>query len=125
MIPLIGHTLGHAGVAVDLGGHWLFLVGDAYFFHAEMNLNDPWCTPGLRFYQWMMEKNRGARRWNQHRLRELKSTHSSEVELFCAHDVVEFERLSGRSARVPPQALVPPRATEHLRGPQPLGDLLP
>lgn len=58
MIPLVGHTHGHAGVAVDRGDQWLLQAGDAYFYRHEMNVDRPRCTPGLRFYQWMMDKNR-------------------------------------------------------------------
>jgi glyoxylase-like metal-dependent hydrolase (beta-lactamase superfamily II) len=108
LLPLIGHTLGHAGVAVHQDDRWLLQAGDAYFFHAEMDLTHPWCTPGLRFYQWMLEKNRQARLWNQKRLRELRRMHAPEVEVFCAHDVLEFERLSGRSAEIPAEMLVRP-----------------
>jgi glyoxylase-like metal-dependent hydrolase (beta-lactamase superfamily II) len=96
MVPLIGHTFGHAGIAVKRDDRWMLNAGDAYFFQAEMDLERPRCTPGLRFYQWMMEKDRAARLWNQERLRELKRAHSPEVELFCSHDVNEFERLAGR-----------------------------
>ena len=101
LIPLAGHTHGHAGVAVQRGDKWLLQAGDAYFYHAEMDPRDPRCTPGLRFYQWMMEKNRSARLHNQRRLRELNDAHSHQIEIFCGHDVTEFERLSGHSARLP------------------------
>ncbi|HEU5073475.1 MAG TPA: hypothetical protein VFU02_04870 [Polyangiaceae bacterium] len=43
----------------------------------------------------MMDKDRRARLWNQERLRRLRQAHSSEVEIFCGHDVLEVERLSG------------------------------
>jgi glyoxylase-like metal-dependent hydrolase (beta-lactamase superfamily II) len=111
-VPLIGHTHGHAGVAVNTGKEWLLLAGDAYFFHAEMNLDHPWCTPGLRFYQTLMEKNRQARLSNQARLRQLRRNHGREVDIFCSHDVVEFERLSGRSARIPVDRLSTPSPLE-------------
>lgn len=65
-------------------------------------------TPGLRFYQWMMEKDRRARLWNQQRLRELRRAHAGEVEVFCSHDLLEYERLSGRSAEVPAEMIVRP-----------------
>ncbi|KYG70555.1 MBL fold metallo-hydrolase [Bdellovibrio bacteriovorus] len=106
LLPLLGHTLGHAGVAVNTGSKWLLQAGDAYFYHQEMNVLNPHCTPGLNLYQIMMEKDRKARLWNQDRLRELKRTHSEEVEIFCAHDVVEFEKLSGRSAEVPAEKIL-------------------
>ncbi|RZL03440.1 MAG: MBL fold metallo-hydrolase [Rubrivivax sp.] len=98
LVPLVGHTLGHAGVAIDTDGHWLLHAGDAYFYHREMDLDSPWCTPGLRLYQTLMEKDRRARLQNQERLRELKRNHSKTLTVFGAHDTVEFERLSGRAA---------------------------
>jgi glyoxylase-like metal-dependent hydrolase (beta-lactamase superfamily II) len=108
MVPLTGHTFGHCGIAVDRGDRWLLQAGDAYFFHAEMDINEPYCTPGLRFYQWMLEKDRRARLMNQDRLRQLRREHGTEVEIFCGHDVVEFERLSGRSAEVPAEMMQRP-----------------
>ena len=101
MIPLIGHTLGHAGVALRTGERWMFMTGDAYFFRGEMDLDHPHCTPGLAFYQRMMDKDHTARVRNQERLRDLRRSHAPSVDVFCSHDVVEFERLSGRSARIP------------------------
>lgn len=108
MIGLRGHTLGHAGIAIDSGTRGLLYAGDAYFFHAEMDLERPYCTPGLRFYQVMMEKDRAARLHNQQRLRELKRAQGAHIEIFCGHDVTEFERLSGRSAEIPADKLVAP-----------------
>jgi glyoxylase-like metal-dependent hydrolase (beta-lactamase superfamily II) len=101
LVPLVGHTLGHAGVAVRLERRWLLDAGDAYFFHAEMDLANPRCTPGLKLYQWMMEKDRAQRLANQQRLRELVRRHSAEVDVFCSHDVLDFERLSDVSAEIP------------------------
>jgi glyoxylase-like metal-dependent hydrolase (beta-lactamase superfamily II) len=92
LVPLAGHTHGHAGVAVRRGQGWLLHAGDAYFYHAEMEMR-PRCTPGLRFYQWMMEKDRRARLRNQARLRELVAT-TSQIQVFCGHDAVEFARLA-------------------------------
>jgi glyoxylase-like metal-dependent hydrolase (beta-lactamase superfamily II) len=117
LVPLIGHTLGHAGIAVrrsedegagagaGAGGGkrdaWLLLTGDAYFYHAEMDLERPRCTPGLQLYQVMMEKDREARLANQARLRELKRAHGGEVTILCSHDIVEFERLARRAHNQP------------------------
>jgi glyoxylase-like metal-dependent hydrolase (beta-lactamase superfamily II) len=102
LIPLAGHTFGHAGIAVRRDDNrWLLLAGDAYFFHREMDVRNPVCTPGLAFYQVMLEKDRRSRLANQQRLRELKRDHAAEVEIFCSHDLLEFERLSGRSAELP------------------------
>jgi glyoxylase-like metal-dependent hydrolase (beta-lactamase superfamily II) len=112
LVPLLGHTFGHAGVAMQAGQRWSLLAGDAYFFHAEMDHERPWCTPGLRFYQTLMEKDRRARLENQHRLRALRHAEPGQVDIFCSHDVSEFERVSGRSLRVPatPPSIAIPQA---------------
>ncbi|MCC5085552.1 MBL fold metallo-hydrolase [Xanthomonas campestris] len=104
LVPLPGHTFGHAAVAVRTPERWLLLAGDAYFYHREMD-PQPYCTPGLRFYQWMLEKDRTARLHNQQRVRALRQQHGAEVEVFCSHDVVEFERVAGLPARLPAGAL--------------------
>ena len=101
LVPLVGHTLGHAGVAIRISGRWLLLAGDAYFYRGEMDPDRPYCTPGLRFYQWMMEKDRAARLENQRRLRALGRVAGGAVDIFCSHDVAEFERLAGRPASIP------------------------
>ena len=116
LVPLIGHTLGHAGVAVRAGHGWLLLAGDAYFYRREMDLTRPYCTPGLRMYQTLMEKDRKRRLRNQARLRELKAEHGSEVTVLCSHDPVEFEQLAGRSLRAPAALPSPPRRVDERDG---------
>jgi len=106
MVPLVGHTLGHAAVAIRLANGWLLQAGDAYFHHREMDLATPWCTPGLRAYQWLMEKDREARLANQVRLRALRAAHP-EVDICCAHDPVEFQRLAHRPMSEPAPPLPP------------------
>jgi glyoxylase-like metal-dependent hydrolase (beta-lactamase superfamily II) len=93
MVPLVGHSWGHCGVAVRTPERWLLHAGDAYFHAGEMNGTEPYCPPGLRFYQRMMEVDRRARLTNQERLRNLIRGHGGDVELFCAHDAAEFIRL--------------------------------
>lgn len=97
LVPLVGHTLGHAGVAIRREDGWLLYAADAYFYHREMDTARPRCTPGLRLYQTMMEKDRARRLVNQRRLRALRKAAGAEVEIFCAHDVREFERLAAGS----------------------------
>jgi len=94
MLPLPGHTRGHAGIAIAQDDGWLLNAGDAYFFRKEMDEN-PRCTPGLRFYQSMMEVDRPARLANQDRLRALANTPGAGVRIFCSHDAVEFAALAG------------------------------
>jgi glyoxylase-like metal-dependent hydrolase (beta-lactamase superfamily II) len=105
LVPLVGHTRGHAGVAVRGERGWLLQAGDAYLDHAEMDPEIPRCTPGLRLYQTLMEKDRRARLWNRDRLRLLAMDHGGEVTVTCSHDPVEFELLARRALGTP----APPR----------------
>ena len=98
MVPLPGHTLGHAGVAIDTGSGWLLNAGDAYFFRGEMDVRKPHCTPGLAGYQRMMEMDHHLRMTNQHRLRELKRREGSAVTIMCSHDARELEAMQARAA---------------------------
>lgn len=107
MVPLVGHTLGHCGIAVkeDNGG-WLLLAGDAYFHHEEMRAI-PHPPKGAKLYERMMDSDRKKRLWNQLRLRHLIGTHQGEVTVACSHDATEFERLRARSTH-PAQELLRP-----------------
>lgn len=66
-----------------------------------MHVEDPYCTPGLRFYQTLLEKDRHARLDNQDRLRQLRASQGNQIDIFCSHDVKEFERLTGHPAKLP------------------------
>lgn len=93
MVPLPGHTWGHAGVAIrQPGGRWLLHAGDAYFYRGEMRSARRHCTPGLRAYQRLMEVDATARMANQARLRALSVERRESVTIACAHDPVEWER---------------------------------
>jgi glyoxylase-like metal-dependent hydrolase (beta-lactamase superfamily II) len=93
LVPLAGHTFGHAGVAVRGDQGWLLLAGDAYFDPREMDIERPHCRLGLRLYQALMETDRRARLGNQQKLRDLRR-HHSDVKLFCSHDPLEFAQLA-------------------------------
>jgi glyoxylase-like metal-dependent hydrolase (beta-lactamase superfamily II) len=97
LVPLHGHTFGHAGVAVHGPSGPLLHCGDAYFHHAEMDPARYHCPPGLRAYQALMEVDRPQRLWNQTRLRELANREAGKVHLFCAHDPVELEQARARA----------------------------
>jgi glyoxylase-like metal-dependent hydrolase (beta-lactamase superfamily II) len=99
LVPLAGHTWGHAGVAIrEDGGRWLFYAGDAYFHHGEVGAAKRECPPGLRWYQNLMQVDRTARLANQQRVRALSVDHGDEVRIYCAHDLIEFQTLSGTAA---------------------------
>lgn len=115
LIPLPGHTLGHAGIAFrDDHRGWMLLAGDAYFFHGEMDPRRYRCPPGLRLFQWLVDTRRDLRLANQACLRELVRGYSSEVTIFCSHDQTEFDVLSAYER---PSEEVPPPAPRYMPEP--------
>lgn len=74
-------------------------AGDAYFYRRELDSDRRRCTPGLRFYQTLMEVDRKARFANQERLRERKRDEGGRVPIFCSHDQKELEAMQALAAR--------------------------
>lgn len=94
LVPLIGHTRGHCGVAVRTDQGWLLHAGDAYFHHTQ--LRDPAQTPlGIRLFEQAVQTLPDERRANLAALQTLSRQTDPALQIFSAHDVVEFERLSG------------------------------
>jgi glyoxylase-like metal-dependent hydrolase (beta-lactamase superfamily II) len=111
LVPLPGHSPGHCGVAVRVGDResrtpsrapWLLHAADAYFDHREIDPVAPHSTPGVASFQNWLEFDASARRNNRARLRELAGTHGDQVEMFCSHDPVEFDRYSDRESSLAP-----------------------
>ncbi|GAA3389792.1 MBL fold metallo-hydrolase [Streptomyces roseoviridis] len=102
LVPLGGHTEGHAGVAVRDGDRWLLHCGDAYYYHRELQeAKEP--HPVLDVVQTRSQVHRDLRLGTQARLRELVREHGDRVEAFSAHDPWEFARLAS-----PPLPAAPP-----------------
>jgi glyoxylase-like metal-dependent hydrolase (beta-lactamase superfamily II) len=94
LVPLLGHSAGHCGVAVRDGaggGKWLLHCGDAYFSHFEAEPEGDKGPVGVKLYQTVYQKWRNVRVRNQGRLRELVRRHGAEVELLCSHDPYYFD----------------------------------
>lgn len=91
LIPLVGHTWGHCGVAIQTPDRWLLHAGDAYFYADEIHGAHYACPPGLRFYQAMMEVDRAKRLENQQHLRNLRRDQGAAIDIICSHDPLEFE----------------------------------
>jgi len=93
LVPLLGHTFGHCGVAVDTGNGWLLHCGDAYFHRGVVDREQPPEPPLLRAFERYAQVDGPLRLRNQERLRELFVEHRHDVRLFCAHDPEEFAAL--------------------------------
>jgi glyoxylase-like metal-dependent hydrolase (beta-lactamase superfamily II) len=85
MIPLVGHSYGHSGVAIRQGDGWLLHCGDAYFHHGEVS-TPPYCPPGIGMFAAFDQVDKAARHNNRDRLRELAERDADAVQLICSHD---------------------------------------
>jgi glyoxylase-like metal-dependent hydrolase (beta-lactamase superfamily II) len=90
LVPLVGHTRGHCGVAIEQENGWLLHCGDAYFNRHEVE-TPPSCPPGLQVFQQLVCMDRAARDRNLQRLRELARERVGEVRLICSHDHELFD----------------------------------
>ena len=91
LVPLLGHTRGHSGVAVRSDGGWLLHAGDAYF-HRGTLAEPPELPAGMRVFERLDSFDNETRLANAARLRELNQRHAGEVDIFCAHDPEELAR---------------------------------
>jgi glyoxylase-like metal-dependent hydrolase (beta-lactamase superfamily II) len=90
LVPLAGHTLGHAGVAIETGEGWLLHAGDAYLTPAELRGGPvPWST---RFASWLTATKPKARIENVARLRALVQQDRS-IRCFCSHSPEDLANL--------------------------------
>lgn len=104
LVPLPGHTPGHAGVAVEGPRGWLLHAADAYFNRAEVHESPPGVRVpplGALAYERMMAWNPALARANQARLRELVASREAPMAVFCTHDPVEYVAMAVWSGRAP------------------------
>jgi glyoxylase-like metal-dependent hydrolase (beta-lactamase superfamily II) len=99
-VPLVGHTRGHAGVAVEGDDGWLLHAGDAYFSRREVR------SPGegarlIRAFEYLDAFDNRARLDSRQRLRRLVGEHGRQVRVFCSHDPVELAEFEAQGVQAP------------------------
>jgi glyoxylase-like metal-dependent hydrolase (beta-lactamase superfamily II) len=86
LIPLVGHTRGHCGVAVEMPDGWLFHCGDAASpFHPAADVNRPSDRPP----PWWARAMLGS---HVSRLRTFARQHAGHVQLITSHDALSFAK---------------------------------
>jgi len=97
LVPMPGHTRGHAAVAVrageGAGDRWVLHCGDAFYHHGALDRSG--VPLMLRTYEGASAFNRGQLRENQARLAELYERGERDLEIVCAHDRGLFEQARG------------------------------
>lgn len=95
LLPLHGHTRGHACVAVETPEGPLVHCGDAYFHRGAIDASAGTIPIGLRIFETALALDRARIASNHARLRELAATPG--IRLFCAHDPAEYDSLRGQA----------------------------
>lgn len=88
IIPLPGHTRGHAGIVVDIDNRSEFFVGDAYLHRNQLLRKTP--PPYIPVYNKLMQTDLNLFLNNLDKLSDLQDNHAN-VEIYCSHDHDEFE----------------------------------
>jgi len=94
-VPLTGHTRGHSAVVIRTPEGWLMHCGDAYVYHGGVDPHQPHYPPRHQLMLRIMGLfSKAFRVFELHApsLRALQRQHGEEVQVFCAHDPVEFVR---------------------------------
>ncbi|QLY32552.1 MBL fold metallo-hydrolase [Nocardia huaxiensis] len=97
LVPLAGHSRGHAGVALRTGDSWLLHAGDSYFGHLGRPEDGerPWAIAAFEAFA---AADGRARRLNHERLSELARDHTDDVTVFSAHCGRELRALWARAS---------------------------
>lgn len=82
LVPLPGHTAGHAGVAIPTGDGWLLHAGDA--FHSPASLARGRNRPDVHLRQRLLAHDGPALRSTQRALSALSG--DPEVRIINSHD---------------------------------------
>ncbi|MCV7430537.1 MBL fold metallo-hydrolase [Mycolicibacterium bacteremicum] len=89
LIPLPGHTRGHACVAVDAGHRWVLHCGDAFYHRGKL---DGQPIPKILSMEMVLAFDRKQVRDNHARLAELAARNEPDLLIVNAHDPVLLEQ---------------------------------
>ena len=95
LVPLPGHTRGHACVAVDTGSRWILHAGDAFYHHGTLDGRTPVPAP-VRAMERSIAYDAKQVRDNHARLAELHRRTESGLAIVCAHDRALYEEMRTR-----------------------------
>lgn len=96
LVPLLGHTRGHAGVAVSTALGWQLHAGDAFFHRGEVDARAGEMPLGLRIFESINAIDAAGMRKNRDRLRGL--VERREAHVVNSHDPVMQAAFAGSFA---------------------------
>jgi glyoxylase-like metal-dependent hydrolase (beta-lactamase superfamily II) len=91
LVPLPGHSRGHAAYAIEVGDHRILHVGDAFYHHSTLDGSGRMPLL-LRLQESVITFDRRVMKTNQQRLLEMQQLHSPNLEIVNAHSPVLYQR---------------------------------
>lgn len=95
LIPLPGHTRGHACVAVDAGDHLVLHCGDAFYHRDEIDGRTK-VPRSLKMQEGVTALDFAQLCDNQARIAELFARGEPDLMIVCAHDTSQLHRAQNR-----------------------------
>ena len=100
LVPLPGHTRGHAGVAINSDDGWLLHAGDSYFHRNTVppDGGSPTKAPlGVRIFERLGAVEPKPWATNRKRLQQLARENVGSIRIFPAHDQPELHAMQQAS----------------------------
>lgn len=97
LVPLLGHTQGHCGIAVQDGDGWLLHVGDLYFDRRSLQGQAPTL---MQLSERLMAHDNAQRLANVARVEQLRRDQGRFIDIFCAHDPLELAQMQAKHQSV-------------------------
>ena len=91
LVPMPGHTRGHAAVAVDAGDHWVLHCGDAFYHRGEIDGRTA-VPRTLKVQERVTALDFKRLSANQARIAELVARREPDLLIVCAHDATQLPR---------------------------------
>ncbi len=95
LVPLPGHTRGHAGVAVSTKAGWVLHCGDAYYVQEELRASGR-VPLGVRAFRRFAHMDISLAMRSLDWLRRFSREHESRVKLIASHDQFAYRSIFGK-----------------------------
>jgi glyoxylase-like metal-dependent hydrolase (beta-lactamase superfamily II) len=101
LVPMPGHSVGHSAIVVHLlsEDRWLIHAGDGYGFHGQIDPVRPHYPPFHWLFRPLFFSHRVTRSMFKYDAQfiRLRKELGGRIEIFCAHNPFEYERLAGEN----------------------------
>lgn len=95
LVPLVGHTRGHCGVAVDTGNGWILHCGDAFYVKEELRETGK-AHIGVRVFRRFAHFDHAQAMRKVEEIKRVTRENGDEVTMIASHDQFEYRNIFGK-----------------------------